>query len=271
MAAPVFPAAPLPLIFGPFDPSGASNLPIDAVICARMGTHGATVVTAIHVQDTTGTESIQRLGADLIDDQARCLLEDMAIGAVKIGPQYDPETISVLAQITADYSDLPLVLQLCTPPAVSDLEDLDPEETISALLELLVPQAQVLILDASLPAHWASLGLLPASQTDNPITALHECGAAHILCTRAGLGLGRDLNGVSLHSAGQPGRRWPWPTPRVRVSDAESLLATVLTCLLTQGLDPADAIPRAVDTATTLLDHHFHPGMGQRILLHTTS
>ncbi|MGB3276916.1 MAG: bifunctional hydroxymethylpyrimidine kinase/phosphomethylpyrimidine kinase [Castellaniella sp.] len=269
MSAPDSPAIPLPLIFGPFDPSGASHLPIDAVICAGLGAHAGSVATAIHVQDTAGTETIQRLAPDLVDDQARCLLEDMAIGALKIGPQYDPETISTLAQIAADYSALPLVLQLCAPPSVPDLEDLDPEETIGALLELLLPQAHLVVVDARLPELWASQGLLSSTRANDPISALHELGAPLILCCNAALGPG--LNSLILHTQGQAGRRWPWPTPRVRTGDAESLLATVLCCLLARGHGPDEAISQAVTTATALLERHFHPGMGQRILLHAAA
>ena len=38
--------------------------------------------------------------------------------------------------------------------------------------------------------------------------------------------------------------------------------------LLARGLDPDEAVSQAVATATVLLERHFHPGMGQRILLH---
>ncbi|WP_368643514.1 hydroxymethylpyrimidine/phosphomethylpyrimidine kinase [Castellaniella ginsengisoli] len=266
MPAPDPASIPLPLIFGPFDPSGASHLPIDAVICAGLGAHAGTVATAIHVQDTAGVETIQRLPAELIDDQARCLLEDMAIGALKIGPQYDPESIATLAQIAADYSNLPLVLQLSAPPLVPDLEDLDPEETVGALLELLVPQAHLVVVDARLPEQWAGQGLLSSARAGDPVGALHEFGAPLVLCCNAPLGPG--LNGLVLHAHDQAGGRWPWPAPRVRTGDAESLLATVLCCLLARGIAPADAIAQAVPAATALLERHFHPGMGQRILRH---
>ena len=260
---------PLSLIFGPFDPSGASHLPADAVICARLGTHAGSVATAIHVQDTASLESIQRLAPELIDDQARCLLEDMAFGALKIGPQYDPETIAVLAQIAADYSALPLVLQLTAPPVVPDLEDLDPEETIGALLELLLPQAHLVVVDAHLPEQWASQGLLSSTRADDPIIALHELGAPRVLCSNVVIGPGQ--HGLTLHTQDQARRHWSWPTQRVRTSDAESLLATVLCSLLASGLDMSQAIPQAISTAAALLERHFHPGMGQRILLHTAS
>lgn len=253
---------PIPLIFGPFDPSGSSNLPIDAVICAELGAHALSVVTAIHVQDSAGLESIQRINPDLIDDQARCLLEDMSVGAIKIGPVYDPETISVLAQITADYSDIPLVLHLAAQPDVADLDDLDPEETIGALLELLAPQACVIVVEQGLLDRWRSAGMLG----EDPVGALHEHGTDHVLCTNVPFGTG--LNGLALHSRGEPGARWTWPQPVVRIQDSDSLLATAIAAALAAGLPPAEAIQGTANRAAGMLAHHFHPGMGQRLLLH---
>lgn len=257
------PYPPLSLIFGPFDPSGASNLPIDAVICAELGAHALSVVTAIHVQDSVGLESIQRISAELIDDQARCLLEDMQVGAIKIGPLYDPETISMLAQITADYSEIPLVLHLCAPPDVTELEELDAEETIGALLELLVPQASVVVAERSLLDRWRAAGLL----IDDPIQALHEYGTPYVLCSNVPISPG--LNGVALYAQDEPGTRWTWPAPQVRLSDSDGMLACTIVAMLAQRQAIPEAIRNAVTQATSMLEHHFHPGMGQRMLLHT--
>lgn len=241
---------------------------MDAVICAQVGAHALCVTTAIQVQDSTGAESIHRLGAELIDDQARCLLEDMAVGAIKIGPLYDPETISILTQITADYSRLPLVLQLCAPPEIADLEDLDPEGTIAALLELLVPQATVVITDQALLDQWSTQGLLSASRADNPVSALHEFGAPYVLCCNTAFGT--ELTGLALSVHNQSGVRWPWPHTVLRRSDIEGMLATLITALLASGLNPADAIREAVALGANRLQHAFHPGMGQRMLLHAS-
>lgn len=268
MASPLISSLSLPLILGPFDPSGASNLPADAVICAQRGAHACAVVTALLVQDTSGIQSVQRIAPEFIDEQARCLLEDMAIGALKIGPQYDPETIATLAQLAADYSTLPLVLHLSPPPDAPDLDDLDADDTLSALLDLLVPQAHVLVLDAALPEQWASQGLLSSAEADTPIQALLELGAAHVLCCRASAGT--NGSGLVWHSQDQASRRWPLPASPARATDRESLLATLLTSFLTQGLDPDAAMQQAAGQASQLLTHVFHPGMGQQILRLTT-
>ncbi len=268
MASPLISSLSLPLILGSFDPSGASNLPADAVICAQLGLHAGSVVTALLAQDTSGIQSIQRISPEFIDEQARCLLEDMAIGAIKIGPQYDPETIATLAQLAADYSTLPLVLHLAPPPDVPDLDDLDAEDTAGALLDLLVPQARILVLDASLPEQWASQGLLSGTGADTPIQALLELGASHVLCCH--FSPGTDGPGLRWHSQDQSSRRWPLPASPVRATDRESLLATLLTYHLAQGLTPEAAVQQAAGQAGHMLAHAFHPGMGQQILRFTT-
>ncbi len=268
MVSPLISSLSLPLIIGPHDPTGAANLPVDAVICAGQGLPAGSVITAIHIQDTSGVETIQRLSPELIDDQARCLLEDMAISAIKIGPQYDPETIAVLAQIAADYSTLPLVLQLATPPSMPDLDDLDPDDTLGAMLDLLVPQASIVIMAPRQAEQWAQQGLMSAASAANPIDALLELGASHVLSCQPTPHAGFSL---TLQSAESGGRHWPWPASLVRPDDRDSLLATLLVCGLARGLPMVEACHQAVTTATTMMAHTLHPGMGQHILRHTTS
>src|SRR5690625_4926681 len=94
---------PIVLIVGPFDPSGASSLPADAVTCAALGCHAASAVTASLVRDSAHIEDLHPVGPEWLDDQIRCILEDMAVRAIKIGPLYTTETVSVIAQIAADY------------------------------------------------------------------------------------------------------------------------------------------------------------------------
>jgi hydroxymethylpyrimidine/phosphomethylpyrimidine kinase len=53
-----------------------------------MGSHALCTMTAILVRDTASTEEIHPVPPELIDDQARCLLEDMTVHAIKVGPLY---------------------------------------------------------------------------------------------------------------------------------------------------------------------------------------
>src|SRR5690606_30294209 len=137
------PNPPLILIFGPFDPSASSSLPADTVTCAAMGSHPPSTLTAILNRDTASTEDIQPVPPELIDDQARCLLEDMSINAIKVGPLYTTESVSVLAQIAADYDRVPLVLHLGRLSDETQLDGVDAEDIQLAQLELLMPQTEI--------------------------------------------------------------------------------------------------------------------------------
>ncbi|MCC5582498.1 bifunctional hydroxymethylpyrimidine kinase/phosphomethylpyrimidine kinase, partial [Microtetraspora sp. AC03309] len=144
--APVTP--PLVLVFGPLDPSGADGLPADAVTCARLGCHGLAAVTALTVQDTAGIEEIHPVSPDLLDDQARCLLEDMSVQAIKVGGLYTAETASVAAQVAADYSQV--------PADAADEDDAD--DLLAAILELVLPQTDLLIVEHLRLAQWHADG-----------------------------------------------------------------------------------------------------------------
>ncbi|HLT99647.1 MAG TPA: bifunctional hydroxymethylpyrimidine kinase/phosphomethylpyrimidine kinase, partial [Burkholderiaceae bacterium] len=188
-------AAPLPIvfIFGPFDPSGSTGLPADAVTCAELGCHAVGTLTGVLVQDTATVEALEPITPELMDDQARCLLEDMPAHAMKVGPLYTTETVSVLAQITADYSSVPVVVHLQRQPAALVEDELDAEDTQAALLELVLPQTDLVVTDHTLLQQWQSHGVLPGQTTDHAINALLEYGASAVLVSGVpGSGKTRD-------------------------------------------------------------------------------
>src|SRR3546814_10630062 len=103
----------------------------------------------------------------------------MNVQAIKVGPLYTPETVSVLAQIAADYNHVPLVLHLAPIPDESLLDDLDTEELQMAILDLLLPQTDIVVADHHLLAQWDSHGIL--AHTGTPATSLLNYGPKRVL------------------------------------------------------------------------------------------
>ncbi len=258
------PAAPLPvvLIFGPFDPSGSRGLPAEAITCAELGCHAVSTLTAILVQDTAGVEDIQAITPELMDDQARCLLEDMPVHAMKVGPLYTTESVSVLAQITADYDSIPLVVQLQRMPDVPMEDEFDAEETHAALLELLLPQTDLIVTDHTLLLQWQSHGLLPGDTPEQAMSALLEYGASALLVsgvpgpdgTRSYLL--RDENGQTSRLAANTDSS---------VTDVDGLVATAIATELAHGREVPQAVERGLSLAAGMNARVFQPGMGARI------
>ena len=132
---------PVVLAFAASDPSGGAGLQADVITLASMGCHPLSVVTAITVQDTAGVESFLPLDSDWVTDQARCVLEDMAVAAFKMGMLGSTEIVTAVAEVVSDYPDVPLVLDPVFASGRGD--ELAGEDMISAIRELLVPQSTV--------------------------------------------------------------------------------------------------------------------------------
>jgi hydroxymethylpyrimidine/phosphomethylpyrimidine kinase len=95
-------------------------------------------ITAITVQDTVGVQSVQALGAELVEQQARAILEDMPVAAFKIGVLGSVENVLAVAEIVSDYPEIPLILDPVLASGRGD--ELSGEEIISAMREMLLPQ-----------------------------------------------------------------------------------------------------------------------------------
>lgn len=247
--APVTP--PLVLVFGPFDPSGSDGLPADAVTCARLGCHGLAAVTALTVQDTAGIEEIHPVSPDLLDDQARCLLEDMSVQAIKVGGLYTAETASVAAQVAADYSQVPLVLHLGQrAPLPTDAADEDEaDDLLAATLELVLPQTDLVIIEHLRLAQWHADGDIDIGDAPSPMHALVAASAQWVLV------LGPNGQTATL----------PWQAPPDRNGDAGGLAATAITAMLARGLEMPEAVRQGLAHADASVAASFLPGMGRRI------
>lgn len=138
---------PYVLSFAPSDPTGGSGIQGDLLTFASMGCHGLSVVTAVTVQDSVSVEDWDPVDAETIDNQARCVLEDMPVAVFKVGMLADVEAVSNVAEILADYPDVPVVLELS--PAIGPMTEIDQDDLDSASAELLIPQASIVVVSSS--------------------------------------------------------------------------------------------------------------------------
>ena len=133
---------PIVLTFAASDPSGGAGIQADLLTLASLDCHALSVVTAITIQDTLGVEDMLPIDADWIADQARCVLEDVSVNVFKVGLIGSVEAAAAIAEVVADYPDVPLVIDPVLASGRGD--ELASEDLISAMSELLLPQATVL-------------------------------------------------------------------------------------------------------------------------------
>jgi hydroxymethylpyrimidine/phosphomethylpyrimidine kinase len=80
------------------DPSGGAGLQADLKTFTAFGVYGASVVTAVTVQDTRGVRATQPVQASLVADQLEAVMDDLAPAAAKTGMLPEAELVQVLVR-----------------------------------------------------------------------------------------------------------------------------------------------------------------------------
>jgi hydroxymethylpyrimidine/phosphomethylpyrimidine kinase len=246
------PAAPACVMcFNASDASGAAGLAGDIATVAAMGAHALPVVTSIVMRDTADVFDQQVIDADAVAEQARTVLEDVTVGAWKVGFLGSAEVVSAVAEILSDYADVPLVAYL---PTLSWLEEDKLQPYLDAFRELILPAAEVLV-----GSHKALQDfLLPDWDSERPPSARElavaagEHGTRHVLVT-----------GILLPSKGK--EQFidnVLATPQGAIVGAGDTLSAALASLLASDADITAAVSEALSFLDQSLDAGFRPGMG---------
>ncbi|TBR14572.1 MAG: hydroxymethylpyrimidine/phosphomethylpyrimidine kinase [Rugosibacter sp.] len=258
---------PIVLTFAGSDPTGGAGLQADILTLASLGCHPLSVVTAITVQDTAGVEGILPMEAGWVADQARALLEDMPVAAFKIGMIGSVETIAAIAEIVADYPEIPLILD---PVLASGRGDsLADEEMIEALIGLLLPQTTVLTpnsLEARRLVQKSEEEQDDAQQSPDLAGCAHQlinAGCEYVLIT----GTHEDTPQVVNTLYGSHGvvRTDRWERLPDSYHGSGCTLAAAIAAHLAHGIDLPEAIFGAQEYTWQTLAAGFRPGMGQFI------
>ena len=256
---PIQASPPIVLTFAPSDPSGGGGLQADLLTLASMGCHPLSVVTALTVQDTRGIEGLLAMEAEWVADQARALLEDMPVDAFKIGALPSVEIVAAIAEVLADYPDVPLVLDpsLASGRSEAHLGD----AAMHALRDLLVPQTTI----ATPNGH--ELRLI-AGEDDDEEPSIADCaarlvdaGCEFVLVTGTHEASREIVN--TLYGKGGVVRTDSWARLPGPFKGAGATLSAAIAAMLANGLELAEAVREAQDYTWNALRKAYRPGMGQ--------
>ena len=254
---------PLVMCFAATDPSGGAGLQADILTIASMGCHPLSVVTAITVQDTSGVDDVLAMDADWVIDQARAMLEDVPVAAFKIGLLGSVDNIPAIAEVLADYPDVPLVLDPVLASGRGD--ELADEDMLEAMCELLIPQTTI-ITPNSIEAR--RLAINEDDENDDP--SLEECakrilamGCEYVLITGTHEQTAKVTN--TLYSERGVVRSDSWERLPGIYHGSGCTLASAIAALLAQNVDVPEAVREAQEYTWQTLNAGFRPGMGQHI------
>jgi hydroxymethylpyrimidine/phosphomethylpyrimidine kinase len=132
---------PIALTIAGSDSSGGAGIQADLKTFATLGVYGASVITAVTAQNTTGVSGIHLVPADFVTAQMDAVFSDLDVNAVKIGMVAQLATIDAIAAGLTRWSPKHVVLD---PVMVATSGDrLLPADAVDALRTKLIPRASL--------------------------------------------------------------------------------------------------------------------------------
>ena len=173
------PRIPAVLCFAGLDPTGGAGLAADIEAIVSMGGHPLPVATSLTVQDTRDVKALMPVDPGHVVDQARAVLDDIPVAAIKIGLLGNPGVVDALHDLLADCEEIPVVLDpIGRAGGGASLAD---DGLMRAIASRLVPRTTVLT-----PNTGEALRLAPESGTvADAADRLVSFGCEYVLVTGA--------------------------------------------------------------------------------------
>jgi hydroxymethylpyrimidine/phosphomethylpyrimidine kinase len=234
------------------DSSGGAGIQADLKTFSALGVYGASVITALTAQNTTGVKAIHDVPAEFVTAEIDAVFSDLAVNAVKIGMLSQPAVIEAVAAGLARWKQTQVVLDPVMVAASGD--PLIAGESVAVLTRALMPR--VLLITPNLPEAARLLGEAPA---EDRATMEHQ--AARLLARGARGVLLKGGHGGGDESADylltETGGRWLSAT-RIATENSHGTgctLSSAIAAGLAKGATVDDAVSDAKAYITEAIRH----------------
>ena len=247
------------LAFNSTDPCGAGGLSADIATISSVGGHTLPVACGAYIRDTARVYDHFALDDEAVTEQARTVLEDITVAAIKVGFAGGPANLAAIAQISSDYPHIPIISYM---PDLSWWEDDKQDQYLDAFKELVLPQTSVLVGNHNTLWRW----LLPDWEHTRAPTARDIAMAAealevpYVLVT--GIPLPDQFVDNVLTTAQTVLGNSKYEMFDASFTGAGDTLSAAITALLATGNDLGAATLEALEYLDHSLDAGFRPGMG---------
>ncbi|QXZ09462.1 bifunctional hydroxymethylpyrimidine kinase/phosphomethylpyrimidine kinase [Comamonas sp. Y33R10-2] len=247
------------LSFNSSDPSGASGLSADISTISSVGGHALPITCGTYVRDTARIHEHFSLDDEAVTEQARIVLEDITVTAIKVGFAGSPANLAAIAAISSDYPHIPIISYM---PDLSWWEDDKQDQYLDAFKELVLPQTSVLVGNHNTLWRW----LLPDWEQSRSPTARDIAMAAEVLevpyVLVTGIPLPDQFVDNVLTTAQTVLGNSKYELFDTTFTGAGDTLSAAITALLATGNDLGVATLEALEYLDHSLDAGFRPGMG---------
>lgn len=169
---------PVVLSFSALDPSGRGGIQADIETIASLGGHCAPVVTALCTTGVAETAETISVNTTVLIAQARSILEDMSVKAIKIGFPGSVAVAEAIHSILQDYRHIPVIFH----PAFCLW---DPNETEQANLPAAITALLLPLTEVHVATQEEAHTLVKEADTDDATAqALMSGGCQHLLLNR---------------------------------------------------------------------------------------
>jgi hydroxymethylpyrimidine/phosphomethylpyrimidine kinase len=260
---------PVALTIAGSDSSGGAGVQADLKTFAALGVYGASVITALTAQNTTGVRGIHQVPADFVAAQIDAVFGDLEIKAVKIGMVSQGGAINAIVEGLSRWSPKHVVLD---PVMVATSGDhLLAKDAVESLRSDLIPRAS--LITPNLPEAAALLNE-PVAESETAIASQGKrllamgCGAVLI---KGGHGRGSESIDYLFDGSGT----LALVAPRIDTKNTHGTgcsLSSAIAAGLAKGEEPETAVRTAkawISEAIAAADrlgvghghgpvHHFH-------------
>lgn len=254
---------PVALTIAGSDSSGGAGIQADLKTFTALGVYGASVVTALTAQNTTGVRGVLAVPPEFILAQIEAVASDLNIAAVKTGMLGDRVTVLAVAEAVQKLRLRPLVVDPVMV-ATSGAALLAPD-AVTALREMLIPLAD--LLTPNLPEAAALLGVPLGENLDAAKAQARDLltlGAKAVLL-KGGHGTDRTADDILATS----GSTIVLSRPRIQTANSLGVhgtgctLSAAITACFARGIDLFAAVEQAKAFVWDAINHGQYLSIGQ--------
>ena len=251
------PRIPAVLCFAGLDPTGGAGLQADIEAIVSMGGHPLPVATSLTAQDTRDVKAVMPIDPCHVAAQARAVLADVPVAAVKIGLLGSAGVAEALQDVLAECAGVPVVLDpVDRAGGGASLAD---DALMDTIVSRLVPRTTVLT-----PNTREARRLAPGAGTIAAAAErLTSRGCEHVLVTGADKATPRVVN--RLYGAGGLVESFEWPRVEGVFHGSGCTLAAAIAAGLARGASPRAAVAEAQQFTHDAISNGYRIGAGQRV------
>ncbi len=240
---------PVMLTIAGSDSSGGAGIQADLKTATALGVYGASVITALTAQNTTGVSGIFPVSPAFIAEQYEAVVGDLDVRAVKIGMLGTVEVVEMVADLL---TRMPVPVVVLDPVMVATSGDrLVPVAAVEAIRDRLLPLATVVTPNLPEATELTGLAIEDVNGMEAAGHALRRLGAGTAV-VKGGHGASDTSDDVVV---GPDGVRW-LTAPRIDTANTHGTgctLSSAIASYLVLGAGVDEAVEHAKSFLTATL------------------